>query len=63
MQTEYKVITDYSLEHLQSTISTLMTHHNWKPIGGLSMVLYEKNPDEYKNDGFDTVMYAQALVR
>jgi hypothetical protein len=63
MYTDYQVITDYSLEHLEQNIIKLMGE-GWQPTGGISTVLYNNNPDEFKDDeGFDTIMYSQAIVK
>lgn len=62
MHTEYKVVTDYSLEQLTYSITHWM-QNGWQPIGGISMIVYVNNPDEYKEEGADPILYAQALVK
>ena len=62
MNTEYEVITDYSLEHLQYTVSSKLKN-GWQLAGGINTVLYVNNPDEYKNEAFDTILYSQAIFK
>ena len=62
MFTDYKVVSDYSEKHLEMSVASLLKQ-GWQPTGGINVVPYPNNPDEYKKEGIDTMMYSQALVK
>ena len=62
MYTDYQIISDYSRKHLEQSIIVLLKE-GWHPVGGISVVLYTNNPDEYVQENGDAVMYSQAVAK
>jgi hypothetical protein len=58
----HQIQNDFQVSYLENIIIYLMKE-GWRPIGGVSAVLYVNNPDEYKKEDYDTVMYLQAVVK
>lgn len=62
MATEYKIISDYSQEHLEQSISHYLKE-GWQLAGGVNLIVYVSNPDEINPEGYDPVLYSQAIYR
>ncbi len=60
---DYKVIYDFSIEHLQSTVRSLL-NDGWALAGGISMVhtRFDENED-ISDEGNPVLYYAQALTK
>ena len=60
--TEYKIISDYSTNQIEFTISYLL-QQGWQLAGGINVIVHNNNPDYPKADEQDTLLFIQALVR
>lgn len=59
---EYKLISDYSTVHLEQTISHYL-NEGWQLAGGIATAVYVSNPDEINPDGYEPMLYTQAIYR
>lgn len=62
MASQYKIISDYSTVQLEQTISQLL-NEGWQLAGGISTTVYVSNPDEINPDGYDPLLYTQAIYK
>jgi hypothetical protein len=60
---DYKIITDYSNEHLEISISSYLKR-GWSLVGGVSMVATDHvEGSEYFEDGETIILYGQAVYK
>lgn len=60
---EYKVIQDYSLEHLQISVSNSLTQ-GWSLVGGVAIThTWFNENDEISDKGKPRILYAQAVTK
>lgn len=63
MVNEYKVLSDFSLEHLISSVNSSI-QQGWQPLGGISITHTKLNSDqEVDGKGKATIIYVQAMVK
>lgn len=63
MATEYKVYSDFSLEHLVSSVNSAIKQ-GWEPLGGISVTHTKLNGDQEVDDkGKASIIYVQAMVK
>lgn len=59
---DYKVISDYSLGHLEESIKSYL-EEGWQLVGGINIILFNENPDYPKKEEVDTLFYSQAVAK